>query len=217
MIDLNAEQLAQCTGARIDRATEHLPGLLDAMEKFSIDTPERQSAFLAQIGHESSGLKWLSEIWGPTPQQKRYERDYHHPWPDSSEQAKEPAYAPNRLAYGLGNAAPGDGRRFMGRGLMQITGYKNYWATLDQLREALPGMVVPDFLAHPEDLASPFWAAMSAANFWRAHNLNKWADAGDFDGLSDAINIGHKTEAEGDANGYAHRLALYTKAKEILA
>ena len=59
-------ELAACTGARIDRATEHLPYIEAAMDEFEINTPARQAAFLAQVGHESGGLHFLVEIWGPT-------------------------------------------------------------------------------------------------------------------------------------------------------
>ncbi len=68
-----------------------------------INTPARAAAFLAQVGHESGQLRYLREIWGPTPAQVRYEG-----------------------RADLGNAQPGDGKRFMGRGLIQITGRKNY-------------------------------------------------------------------------------------------
>lgn len=107
---MTPEELSTCTGARIDRAEEWLPYIEDAMEEFNINTPERQSAFLSQIGHESGGLHWSSEIWGPTKTQLRYE---------------------GRLD--LGNTEKGDGFRFKGRGLIQTTGRANYQATGDAL------------------------------------------------------------------------------------
>jgi putative chitinase len=66
---MTPQELAVCTGARIDRATEFLPFLEDAMHEFQINTPQRQAAFLAQVGHESGGLHWLVELWGPTDTQ----------------------------------------------------------------------------------------------------------------------------------------------------
>lgn len=97
---MNAQELARATGARIDRATAYLQAIEEAMGEFQIDTPERQAAFLAQIGHESGGLHWLVELWGPTPAQERYEH-----------------------RADLGNTRPGDGYRFRGRGLIQTRGF----------------------------------------------------------------------------------------------
>lgn len=100
---MTPQELVVCTGARIDRATEWLPYIEAAMREFEITTPMRQAAFLAQIGHESGGLHWVVELWGPTIAQRNYEnRD------------------------DLGNTVPGDGLRFRGRGLLQVTGRANY-------------------------------------------------------------------------------------------
>lgn len=183
---MTPQDLARATGARIDRATEYLPHIETAMAEFGIDTPARQAAFLAQIGHESGGLHWSTEIWGPTPAQTRYEG-----------------------RKDLGNTQAGDGYKFKGRGLIQITGRANYQSAGDAL-----GV---DLVTRPELLAEPELAARSSAWFWQSHGLNAFADAGDFDGVSDLINRGHKTERIGDTNGYADRLALYTAAKEVLA
>ena len=95
---MTPKELAQCTGARIDRATEFLPHIEAAMDEFEINTPERQAAFLAQVGHESGGLHWLTEIWGPTIAQTNYE---------------------NRRS--LGNTEAGDGFLFRGRWLVRRT------------------------------------------------------------------------------------------------
>lgn len=103
---MTPQTLAKAAGARIDRAKEFLPFLLAAMAEFDINTPERQAAFLAQIGHESGGLRYTVEIWGPTAAQSRYEG-----------------------RADLGNIVKGDGIRFMGRGLIQTTGRANYKAT----------------------------------------------------------------------------------------
>ncbi len=122
---MTPKELALCTGARLDRAEEWLPYIEDAMAEFGIDTPERQAAFLAQIGHESGGLHWSSEIWGPTPAQARYEG-----------------------RSDLGNTEPGDGFRFKGRGLIQTTGRANYESTGDALGVDL--ISDPVQLAQPE-------------------------------------------------------------------
>lgn len=122
---MTPQQLAQCTGARIDRAREFLPHIEAAMAEFDINTPARQAAFLAQIGHESGGLHWLVEIWGPSIAQAHYEG-----------------------RADLGNTQPGDGFRFKGRGLLQTTGRANYQRTGDALGVDL--LADPTLLATPE-------------------------------------------------------------------
>ena len=171
-------ELAACTGARIDRAETFLPFIEAAMVEFDINSPERQAAFLAQVGHESGGLHWLVELWGATDAQRRYE---------------------NR--HDLGNVVPGDGFKFRGRGLLQITGRANY----EKTGEAL-GL---DLVALPEQLGEPEAAARSAAWFWQSHGLNEHADAGEFERITRIIN--------GGLNGYPERLALYRAAQETLA
>lgn len=206
--------LATATGASVTRATTNLPYLQDAMDLFQIDTPARRAAFLANIGHESGGLRYSEEIWGPTSQQKRYERDVVAPWPRTAAESRLVDFAANRLAYGLGNTNPGDGHRYRGRGWLQITGRANYTQATADLRAA--GFTkAPDFVEEPDKLAEPFWAAYSAGLYWHSRNLNKFADAGDFDGVCDMINRGHKTEREGDSNGFPERLRLWLAAQKV--
>ena len=112
--------LSIATGARLDRATNMLPHLESAMADYQINTTIRIAAFLAQIGHESGGLKWLSELWGPTPAQSRYEG-----------------------RKDLGNVQPGDGFLYRGRGFIQLTGRANYASARDRLRKRFDG-TVPD-------------------------------------------------------------------------
>jgi putative chitinase len=171
------QELAQCTGARIDRAKTFLPFIEAAMDEFDINTPARQASFLSQVGHESGGLHWLVEIWGPNIAQQNYEgrRD-------------------------LGNYNTGDGYKFRGRGLLQITGRANYQQTGDALGINL--------ISNPEQLGTPELAARSAAWFWKTHGLNELADAGDQTLVTRRIN--------GGVNGLAERLALFDVAKEIL-
>jgi putative chitinase len=121
-------QLAKATGARIDRATEWLPVIESAMREFGIDTKQRQAMFLAQIGHESGGMRYTVEIWGPTPTQSRYEGRAN-----------------------LGNTVDGDGFRFRGRGLIQTTGRFNYEATAKAL--GIDCVNNPDLLAEPINAA----------------------------------------------------------------
>lgn len=134
---LTIEELALCTGARVDRARNFLPYIEAAMAEFGINTPMRQAAFLAQIGHESGGLRWTTEIWGPTAAQTCYEG-----------------------RTDLGNTQPGDGFKFRGRGLIQTTGRKNYERTGKALGFDL--LKTPELLAQPELAARSagwFWQA----------------------------------------------------------
>ena len=191
---MNADQLSNCTGARIDRAHKALDGLLWAMDLYEINTPVRQAMFLANVGHETGGLKWMGELWGPTPTQARYEG-----------------------RADLGNTQPGDGRRFAGNGYLQTTGRYNHAILRDRLRKRFPDMGIPDFEATPEMLREPKWAALSATDYVSMKGCNRFADADDFDGYCDTINRGRKTAAMGDSNGWADRLSLYTKAMNTLS
>jgi putative chitinase len=73
-----------------------------------------------------------------------------------------------------------------------------------------------DCVEHPELLELPINACRSAGLFWQENDINKWADAGDIDGVSDKVNKGRKTKAYGDTNGWEDRLAIYNRAMKIL-
>jgi putative chitinase len=190
---MDANTLARCTGARIDRAQRFAEVMTAAMSAYAINTPLRQAMFLANVGHESGGLHYTTELWGPSPAQKGYEG------------RKE-----------LGNVQPGDGFRFRGHGLIQTTGRFNHAAVRDRLRKRFPERDVPDFEADPEFLGMTEWAALSAADYWDMKGLNAWADKGDFDGVCDLINRGRKTQASGDSNGYGDRLKIYVSGRLAL-
>ncbi len=179
------------SGARADAFAVPLAA---AMLQFEVSTPTRGAAFLAQVAHESGQLRLLREIWGPTPTQRRYERDLSAQWPPADKTSR------NQKPFELGNTEPGDGKRFMGRGLIQVTGRKNY---------LLCGFGLHlDLLTQPELLEQPVHAAASAGWYWHTRNLNRFADAGDFLGLTRAIN--------GGINGIAERRAFWVKAKTVL-
>jgi putative chitinase len=172
---MTPQDLALATGARIDRATEFLPIIERAAVDFEINTQARMAAFLAQVGHESGGLHWLTELWGPTSSQARYEG-----------------------RADLGNTQEGDGFKYRGRGLIQLTGRANYQKASDAL--------ATDFIGDPDQLAQPEYAVRSAMWFWQSHGLNELADTGDFERVTKIIN--------GGLNGEAERLVLYAAAKE---
>lgn len=169
---------AICPQAPPVRLALFLDGINEAMTEFEINTPVREAAFLAQIAHESGQFRYVRELWGPTPAQNRYEG-----------------------RADLGNTEPGDGKRFMGRGLIQVTGRANYAACGEGL-----GL---DLLTHPELLEVPANAVSSAAWWWKEHGCNEIADAGDFVRLTKKIN--------GGTNGLSDRIALHERALAALA
>lgn len=161
---MDATTLAACTGATAAHAEAWATPISSAMSMYQIETPARQAAFLAQIGHESGGMNWTHELWGPTDAQKAYE-------------------PPSSKATQLGNTQPGDGYLFRGRGLIQITGRANY--------DAVGRALCLDCTAHPDLLSSdPSWAAQSAAWWWQQRGLNELADAGNFEAITRRINGG---------------------------
>jgi putative chitinase len=175
------------------RAAVFLKPLNDAMTEFGIDTPARQAAFVAQVAHESGSLSYVREI--ASGQAYNGRKDLGNTRPEAIRIAAEHGTTP--------------GPFWKGHGLIQITGYDNHLACGEAL-----GL---DLVNQPGLLEKPVHACRSAAWFWKEHDLNKWADAGDFDGASDVINRGRKTAKVGDANGYADRLAFYERAKEVIA
>lgn len=183
--------LALCTGATIKRAEVFADVLSAGMAFYNITTPMRQAHFLPNVGHESGRLVYTVELWGPTAAQRGYE---------------------GRLD--LGNTQPGDGSKYRGHGLIQITGRANHVAVRDRLRARFDD--VPDFEEDPEALAEPQWAALSACDYWDMRNLNDLADADDFDAVCDVINRGRQTDKLGDSNGWTERLALHVIARHTL-
>ena len=179
---MTRDQLLEIMPDAIGHVELFLDALNQAVAEFEINSPQRQAAFIAQIAHESGELKWVKEIWGPTAAQKTYE-------------------PPGKKADDLGNTLPGDGFRFRGRGLIQITGRANYRFCGEALGVDLEN--------NPDQLAEPALACRSAAWFWKSHGLNELADAGDFEHITRRIN--------GGLNGQADRVALYGRAQEALA
>lgn len=165
---------ANLSPAMADRWWQHVE---PALFEFGILSPSRVADWIAQVGHESEGFQYTREIWGPTPAQMRYE-------------GRED----------LGNIRPGDGKRFMGRGLIQITGRANY-------RKAGAALGF-DLELNPELLESDLLAARSAAWFWYDKGLNALSDSGDFIALTKRIN--------GGTNGLADRQRRREIARQYL-
>lgn len=184
MSPITPELLVDAMGCLPWRAADFARPIDEVRTVFDIDTPERMAAFLAQVGHETNAFRWLREIWGPTRAQTGYEG-----------------------RTDLGNTHPGDGKRFMGRGLIQLTGRANYGFAREQLRLRL-GDSVPDFEARPDMVMAPRWAALTAGNYWHRRGLNALADAGAFEQITRRIN--------GGLNGQPDRLVRWERAKRAL-
>ncbi len=155
------------------KAEQYLPHLNKAMAEAGINTPKRQAAFIAQLAHESGEFRYMEEI------------------------ASGAAYEGRK---DLGNTQPGDGKRFKGRGPIQLTGRANYAAAGKAL-----GL---DLVNNPTQAATPEVGFRTAAWFWNTRNLNSYADAGNFKEVTRRINGGY--------NGLADREKYYARALDVL-
>lgn len=142
------------------------------MPQYGINQPLRVAHFLSQAAHEAAGFKTLTEY------------------------ASGAAYEGRR---DLGNTQPGDGRRFKGRGIFQLTGRANYRIMGKRLGLDLEG--------NPELAADPTISVRIACEYWQTRNLNAYADADDVNGITRKINGGY--------NGLADRKRYLAKAKEL--
>ena len=181
-MSITQQQLLQILPNAGQSAGVFVPVLNTAMVRFQIIGTKRVAAFIAQIGHESGQFRYVRELGSDQYLSK---------------------YDTGSLAKRLGNTpeADGDGQKYRGRGLIQITGRANYITCGEAL--AL------DLVNHPELLEKPQHACMSAAWFWASRGLNTLADAGQFDTITRRIN--------GGQNGAADRQALYARALKVLA
>ncbi len=155
------------------KAALYLPYLNAAMAEGAITTPLRMAAFLAQLAHESVQLRYFEEI------------------------ASGAAYE-GRTS--LGNTHPGDGKRFKGRGPIQLTGRANYTAASKALKV--------DLVGHPTLAATPAYGFRIAAWFWTSRGLNALADRRHFDAITLRVN--------GGLRGKRSRDAYYARAKSVL-
>jgi len=190
-----------CTPAMADK---WLIPLQFTCDKFEINTPERIAGFLAQIGHESGGFRFTSENLNYRAEALTRLWPSRFPPGVAESYAMQPEKIANR-AYcdrmGNGDEASGDGWKYRGRGLIQLTGKDNYAAfSLDADNEAL---VNPDLVAEPE------LAALSAGWFWKKNGLNALADNQDIVGMTRRIN--------GGTNGLDDRQMRYSRLISVLS
>ena len=162
------------------RLSQIIQPLNTTLKEFEIITPKRISAFIAQVAHESGGFQYFEELASGVAYEGRLD---------------------------LGNTEPGDGRRFKGRGLIQITGRDNYRQCGNHLKV--------DLLKHPELLASETeLACRSAGWYWSSRKLNQFADVSDL--LTISVRINGRNRKTGLPNGWDDRLAYFENASRVL-
>ena len=182
---LTQEQLAQLLPG--NPYLDHWYHALEqALPDYDINTPQRVAAFIAQCAHESGGFRALKENLNYRAVTLRKVFPKYFPNDDIANQyAQKPELIANRVygnRMGNGDEASGDGFRYCGRGLIQLTGKQNYQNFADSIET--PVEDVPEFLATFEG------AVQSACWFWEANNLNQWADKSDIVTLTKRINGG---------------------------
>lgn len=155
------------------KATAYHPLMQRAMEEFEITNPLRAAAFLAQIAHESGQFRYFEEIADGSAYENRKD---------------------------LGNVLPGDGKRYKGRGPIQLTGRTNYRDFGKEL-----GL---DLENEPKLAAMPEVGFRTACCFWKRKGLNALADNGEFKAITKKINGGY--------NHLDERIKYYTIAKDVL-
>jgi putative chitinase len=172
---------------------------------YEINTPERVAAFLAQCAHESGSFKFLKENLNYKAESLC--KVFPKYFPDinlAKQYEKKPEKIANRVygnRMGNGDESTGDGFRYMGRGLIQLTGKNNY--TLFAAAIDTPLEEIPEYLQTFEG------AVQSACWFWEQNNLNQWADKKDIMTLTKRIN-GGTIGLEDRIKHYNHALHLFT-------
>lgn len=174
---MDAKSFQQASGVSLSRAQMLAPHITAATMEFRIADQAELAAFIAQTGHETMGFTRFRELWGPTSTQRGYEG-----------------------RKDLGNTQPGDGKRYMGRGMIQITGRTGYAAASKSL-----GL---DLVAYPEMLEDADLAATSAAWWWLEHGCGALLKAQGFEAVTRRIN--------GGLNGLDDRIERWARAKAAL-
>jgi putative chitinase len=174
------------------------------MLTYEITTPQRQAMFLAQLAHESGSFRFVEENLNYSVEAlQRVFKKYFPTDELALMYARQPEKIANRVyanRMGNGEESSGDGWKYRGRGIIQLTGKDNYAAF--SLKANNNALLEPDLVAEPE------LAAMSAGWFWDTNGLNKLSDAGDVRAVTRRIN--------GGFNGLADREAKYNKLITIL-
>jgi putative chitinase len=176
--------------------------LEEAFVKYDISTPQRQAAFIGQCAHESGNFKTLQENLNYSAEGLMKTWPSRFPTKEIADQyARQPAKIAGKVYNGrLGNTSEEEAAKYLGRGLIQLTGKENYVNCGTAL-----GV---DFVSEPTLLAEPNYAALSAGWFWNKKGLNALADANDYETMTKRIN--------GGLIGLDDRKAKIAKALSVL-
>jgi len=185
-MDLTLHQLKQILPNNTNLADWH-EALTSILPEYEINTPERIAAFLAQCVHESGGFSAIKENLNYKADSLQKVFPKYFPTSDLAEAyAHQPEKIANRVyanRMGNGDETSGDGYRYCGRGLIQLTGHDNYLSFADSIETPLEEM--------PEYLATFAGAVQSACWFWECNDLNSLADTGDIKAMTKRINGGY--------------------------
>jgi len=198
-----------------------LNAVIETCAEFEINTEQRVASFLAQTSHESGGYTMLTEnlnykaatlaacwpnrfaVLGADKKPKKDEKGKNIPTAVANSIAGKPELIANMVysaRMGNGPAESGEGWKYRGRGLKQLTGKDNYARCSRDLNI--------DIVHNPDLLLEPMYAARSAGWFWKSNNLASFADRGDLEGMTKKIN--------GGLIGYTERKAKYDKVMAVL-
>lgn len=174
------------------------------IERFNMTNPLRLAHFLAQAAHESGNFKFLKENLNYSADSllKVFPK-YFKDKTTTDKYARNPEKIANRVyasRMGNGDEASGDGFKYRGRGLIQLTGKDNY--------EACGEALGADLVGDPDQVSSPKFAALSAGWFWDKNKLNQYADSNDMTTLTKRIN--------GGTHGIDDRIARTQQAIDVL-
>lgn len=201
---ITSEQLASITLRPQKTLEQWVTPLTHVMEQYDITTTRRKEMFLAQIALESTGFSRVEENLNYSSRRLRevFPKYFLNDamalrYAGKPEQIANRVYA--RRSLGNGNEASGDGWKYRGRGLKQLTGKYNY-------EQCGKGLAI-DLVHNPDMLTVPEYAALSAGWFWESINGNSYADTNNFKMLTKRIN--------GGLNGYKDRCILLGRAEKV--
>jgi len=158
--------------------------LEETFVKYDISTPKRQAAFIGQCAHESGNFKILQENLNYSAEGLMKTWPSRFPTKEIADQyARQPAKIAGKVYNGrLGNTSEEEAAKYLGRGLIQLTGKENY--------EHCGLGIGADLLSDPALLLDPRYACLSAGWFWNKKGLNAFADSGDYETMTRRINGG---------------------------
>ncbi|MCV2877625.1 peptidoglycan-binding protein [Sedimentimonas flavescens] len=184
---INEMQLASMMGRQPnDNACSVMVSVNKYGGRIGLNYRHRLAHFMAQIMHESGMFKYDKEVWGPTKAQERYD---------------------TRTDLGNTPEKDGDGKKYLGRTGIQITGKENTRAFRDWCRSI--GLNPPDFVNDPDAMLADPWEGLGPIWYWSTRDLNRYADQNNIEMVTRRIN--------GGLNGFDDRVRLYTRAALVLA